>query len=217
MRSPAGQGHIRPPVERLTKALTLAALGTACCAALAAPTLMPDAARTPSSTHEDGVAKLQVMVEGNLMTVRLTSPLHNLSGLRTAPRNEVQRIAVRAMAAKLRDAHDLFAPTEAAACVVAAVALASAVIAPDLLQPPGSPTTGSTGMGLPAHNSAGSREAADLAAVYLFRCDKPQSLAGLQVKLFERFPSLVQVDAEITTGKGESGARLSPNRHVLTW
>lgn len=62
-----------------------------------------------------------------------------------------------------------------------------------------------------------SRSHADLEATISFRCGKPQSLSGLQVRMFDAFPTLSRIDVDIVTPRGQSGARLSPNRTNLTW
>ena len=57
----------------------------------------------------------------------------------------------------------------------------------------------------------------DLEAQVTFRCAKPQALTGLQVRVFEAFPSLREVGVAIATPRGDSGVRLSPSRTSLTW
>ena len=179
------------------------------------------------ASHEHGVARLRVAVEGELLELRLEAPLHSLLGFESAPRTARQRQAVRDMAAQLRQPQLLFVPSVEAACSPTAVELESPALDPGLLAPVGSPAAsaaaGATagagaGRAAPAANPGPrGQEHAELAAVVAFRCAKPQSLTGLQVKLFAAFAGLAQVDAEIATTKGESGARLSPNRTGLSW
>ena len=128
------------------------------------------------------------------------------------------------MAAALRAPHALFVPSPAAGCTAGEVTLRSDTIRPDLLgaAAPGAQTMQATSVpvsGPPAdvRRKAAAPAHADLEANFPFRCDKPQSLTGLQVLLFAAFPSLRQVDVAIVTPRGDSGARLSPNRTSLTW
>lgn len=181
--------------------------------------------------HQHGVARMQVAVEEDAVLLRFESPLDSLVGFETAPRSEKQRQAVRRMAARLHRPQDFFVPTAQAQCAAVGVALVSEVIAPELLAAPaGSGETvahpGNTGDGGKSKDAArghaakaggGGTAHADLAATISFRCAKPQSLSGLQVKLFDAFPDLRQIDVEIVTTKGQSGARLSPNRAGLSW
>jgi len=178
--------------------------------------------------HEHGVLRLGILVEGDRLDLRLQSPLESMAGFETAPRTEKQRQAVRRMAAILRDPQSLFVPTAAAGCVAGAVTLRADTIAPELLAAPalsaaGEPVPVSGG---PAGSGAGKGSSsrrttapahADLEAGFVFRCAKPPALTGLQVKLFDAFPSLRQVQVAIVTPRGDSGARLSPSRTSLTW
>lgn len=178
----------------------------------------PSAAQAPLA-HPHGVARLQVVVEGNAMTLRFESPLYDLVGFETPPRSERQRQAVRKMAARLHRPAELFVPPAEAACTAFVLALDSAVIAPELLAARDDANAG-LGAAKPATRKAAKaadKGHADLLAVFAFDCAKPHSLAGLQVHLFEAFPELRQLDVEISTTKGQSGARLSPNRTGLNW
>ena len=178
--------------------------------------------------HEHGVAHLQIAVAGNDLQVRFKSPQDSLVGFETAPRTEKQRQAVRRMAGQLHRPQWLFIPTAEAECSPAGVTLAAGSINPALLA-----------SGADAHGHAGSAEQArekepaqsdatsarkatgkghaDVTAAISFLCRKPQSLTGMQVRLFDAFQQIRQIDVEIVTTKGESGARLTPNRTGLTW
>lgn len=196
--------------------------------------------------HEHGVARLQVAVEGDGLELRFESPLDNLVGFETAPRNDKQRRAVRRMVEQLHQPQRLFVPTADADCTPASVALASDVIKPDLLASgAGAGGNGNTTPGTPSGTMASKGEAvtkgdpatkaepaqkgsqagrkpadqghADLEAEISFRCARPQALTGLQVGMFKAFPQIRRIDVQIVTSKGQSGARLSPNRTGLTW
>jgi len=178
--------------------------------------------------HEHGVVRLGILVEGDRLDLRLQSPLETVAGFETAPRTEKQRQAIRRMAAILRDPQSLFVPTAAAGCIAGAVTLRADAIAPELLAAPALPAAGDSvavsgapGTSGAAKGSSGRRTTApahaDLEAGFAFRCAKPQALTGLQVKLFDAFPPLRQVDVAIVTPRGDSGARLSPSRASLTW
>jgi hypothetical protein len=171
--------------------------------------------------HEHGVARLAILVDGDRLDLRLRVPLQTILGVETAPRTEKQRQAVRDMAAKLRDPYSLFLPTAAAGCTAGDVTLRSDALAAELLSASTPPAAAAaiSGSGAPA---AATRKPtapahAELEASTAFRCAKPQALTGLQVRMFDVFPALRQIDAAIVTPRGDSGARLSPNRASLTW
>lgn len=169
--------------------------------------------------HEQGVASLDVRVEGELLDLRLRAPLESLAGLERPPRTDKQRQAVRTMAATLHDANALFVPTAAAGCRTAAVTLSSEVLAPALLAAPGAAAAADGGetSGAPAPRKPAPPAHADLEAQVTFRCARPQALTGLQIRLFDAFPALQGIGVAIVTPRGDSGVRLSPSRTSLTW
>ena len=206
----------------------------------AAPTAAQ--AAQAATAHQHGLARLRIAIEADLLELWLQAPLASLVGFENAPRNARQRQAVKDLAVRLHQPQLLFVTPPAAECLPAAVALASDAIDPALLAIPAaaaSPAAASSGSpatpGSPASpGDAEARAAADaegrkapagrtssghahLQAAISFRCGKPQSLNGLQVMLFEAFPALERIDVDIVTPRGESGARLAPNRSSLTW
>lgn len=188
--------------------------------AAAANPSSPSSARVLDAPHEHGVARLAIHVEGDLLDLRLRVPLQTVLGVETAPRTEKQRQAVRNMAATLHDPYSLFLPTAAAGCTADHVTLQSDALAAELLSgsgPPAAATAVPASAPPAAARKATAPAHAELEASTRFRCAKSQALTGLQVRMFDVFPALRQIDAGITTPRGESGARLSPTRTSLTW
>lgn len=186
--------------------------------ASAAPIAPADAGTDP---HEHGIARLRIRVDADLLELRLRVPLQTLLGVETAPRTEKQRQAVRAMAKTLRQPQALFVPTAEAACTPEAVSLRSEAISPELLAGtagmPAAPAVPTSGTPAAAGRKRAPEPHANLEADITFRCSRPKVLTGLQVRMFEAFPALRRVDVGIVTPRGDSGARLSPNRSSLTW
>jgi hypothetical protein len=186
---------------------------------------------TPDDPHQHGVATLEVRVAAGFVRLRLRAPLDSLVGFEQAPRNARQRRLVREMAARLRQPQFLFVPTDAAECLPDEIDLASEVIAAPLLadeppaEPAAAPRAGRPGAAAPGEPVVaadpgapnGARNHADLDATISFACARPQALTGLQVRIFDAFPGLRQIDVAIETPQGQSGARLSPSRIGLTW
>src|SRR5688572_25222455 len=84
--------------------------------------------------HVHGYATLDVAVDGNILALRLESPLDSFVGFERAPKNEKERAALRRMAQALRS-EQAFLPSAAAACRLKDVALSSPVLDPALLLP----------------------------------------------------------------------------------
>lgn len=160
--------------------------------------------------HEHGAATLEVAVDGDRIELHFESPLDNLLGFERAPRSEAERQAVRAMAQRLHRAGELFVATPQAQCSVASTSLESGVLPAALLAAPGA-SAPATSPGADADGHA------DLDANIVLRCAKPQALKGLQLRLFEAFPRLRRIDAQLATGTRQSAARLTPREAALAF
>ena len=164
-----------------------------------------------AGAHQHGVATLEVVADGNSLTVNLDSPLDNLLGFERGPRSEAERKAVQAMAQRLRNAATLLVPAAAAQCQLQGVDLASDVIAPALL----AATPAAASAAAPA--AAGSGHA-DLEAVFRFQCAQPQALKALDLAgLFQAFPRFKQLDAALAAPGVQRGAKLRPKQATLAW
>ncbi len=149
------------------------------------------------AAHVHGVAKLEVAVDGGNLSLHLESPLEGLLGFEHAPRNDKERAAASEMRKKLADAGKLFAPTTAAQCTLKSVQ----IDAPSLDTKPAS----------------GDAEHADLDADFLFICAQPAKLTGMDVRLFQVFPKMRRIEAQVVSGKGQKATRLSSKMRYLSW
>lgn len=143
-----------------------------------------------AGAHVHGVATLQVGVEGNRLALDLTGPLEDFVGFEHAPRNEKQHAAVRRMAERLEKAELLFVPAAAAGCARTA-----------------------------ANHEIRSidKRHAELSARIEFRCERPGSLSGLEVNLFDAFPHVKRVDVQVAGTKKQTGARLTARNRRISW
>lgn len=168
------------------------------CIFIATVCLLPlSAAAGEPAAHVHGAASLQVAIDGKNLTLNLESPLNNFVGFEHAPRTEKQKAAVRAMAERLNQPASLFIASPAAACTPLSVKLESPVL---------EPTKPSAGDG---H--------ADLDGEFVFRCEHPEALRALEVGLFQAFPRLQRVDAQVAGPRGQSAVRLSPQQRRIAW
>lgn len=178
----------------------------------------PAKAKPALATHAHGRAKLMVATDGSLLRLELESPLENLVGFEHAPRNEQQRTALLRMSETLQKADALFVPTATARCVLQSVKLESPVL--DTLA-----HRGDTAKDKPPANAAGDRKAAhgageghaELEGIIVFRCENPDKLRDLEVKLFERFAGLKRLDVAVATAKGQKLVRLSAGERRVVW
>ena len=157
---------------------------------------MPATAHEPGA-HVHGLARLQVAIDGNTVTLDLESPLDNLLGFEHMPRTDKEKVIVRNMAERLKQAASLFAPTPVAQCVPVSVKLESPVLEP-------------------AKEAYGGGHA-DLDAEFVFRCERPDVLRDLEVKLFDYFANLRQLDVQVAGPRGQAASRLSQKQRHIAW
>jgi hypothetical protein len=168
--------------------------------------------------HVHGVAELDVVLNGNTLSMHFTTPLDNLVGLERAPRTEKERATVRRMAEQLRASDTLFKLTSAAQCAPASVKLEAPIIDPNLLDAPGKETATRQNKTEHKHqeDSHGTGHA-ELVAEFVFDCAKPDALNSLDVLLFKAFPSLHRIDVQAITSHGQSGKRLTRKASQLSF
>lgn len=147
--------------------------------------------------HVHGIAKLQVAVDGNTLTLNFESPLDNLLGFEHQPRSEKQKAAVRAMAQRLNQPATLFLPTPAASCAPVSTKLESPLLEP-------------------AKKADGDGHA-DLDAEFVFKCAQPGELRGMEVKLFDAFRNLRRLDVQVAGARGQAAVRLTPTQRRISW
>lgn len=142
--------------------------------------------------HQHGVAQLLVAVEGNTLELEFISPLENLVGFEHAPRNEKERNAMRKLEQRFRDPASLFVPSAAAQC-----------------------SAGAAQLELPGEH--GKNGHADMRAAVVFQCKDVAALKGMELQLFDAFPRLKRVQAQLATANRQSAAELTRRRGALAW
>jgi len=147
--------------------------------------------------HVHGIAKLDVAIDGETLTLGLESPLDNLLGFEHMPRTDKQKAEVRAMAEALNKPAALFVATPAAQCASTSVKLESPVLEP-------------------TKKDAGDGHA-DLDGEFVFRCAHPEALRDIEVRMFAAFPHLRQVDVQVAAPRGQAAAQLTAKQPRISW
>ena len=145
--------------------------------------------------HVHGEARLEISIDREQLDIALEIPLDSLLGFEHAPRNAAERQAVLAMAAKLKQANQLFVLSGAAQCVSTSVELDSPVLG-SKSEPGG-------------HN--------DLDAHYTWRCAKPEALRDIATGLFADFPKLRRITIEFAGPQGQRAGRLDAQNPRFRW
>ncbi|MBY4899226.1 DUF2796 domain-containing protein [Cupriavidus sp. AU9028] len=156
--------------------------------------------------HVHGQATLEVVLDGPVLSIRFASPLDNILGFERLPRNEQERGKVQAALQRLRNGGALFVPAAQAGCRLEAAQLDFGAL-----------QHGLTGEGKPPAAGAHQHQHADLDAGYRFRCERPQALDSLEVRLFRAFPGVTRIGAQLASERRQSGATLTPANPRLSW
>lgn len=156
--------------------------------------------------HVHGLGRLDLAQEGPEIHLGLEVPAASLIGFEHAPRRDVERAALEKAVAALKDGPALFRLTEAARCTLAEVAVESALL---------EPSNGSADHDQDQGQGPVAEGHADILAEYRFVCADPAALTEVRVMLFERFPALERLQAQLVTDRGQAGAELTPGAPVL--
>lgn len=151
--------------------------------------LLPAAHAQHKHTHGEG--RLDAAIEGGKISLALELPLDVVVGFERAPKNDKEKATLAEAEQALKDAAALFIPTAAAQC------------APDKVA-----------VGMPTF---GSGEHADIDAEYVFTCNTPAALKGIETTLFKSFKRLYRLEVQRTGPTGQGAARLTPKKPILTW
>lgn len=166
----------------------------------------PVHAHAPAA-HVHGEATLNVVADGAQLELQLEAPLDSVLGFEHAPRTAAQREAVRAMAARLRQAQSLFEMTPEAGCSLASVRLASSSLPADLLGEPAPEKAANAPQG----------EHADLDATFRYRCAAPERLRGFNSSLQKAFPGIGSLKVRVASARGQKASVLSRGRTTVQW
>lgn len=176
------------PSRHAVRALALIATASA----LALPVLAQQHA------HTHGRLSMDVAVDAQTLTLTIESPLDGFLGFERAPRNDAERKRVSDLVARLKAADQLFQPDPAAACTLSKVTLNSAVLG--------------LGDAKQEHDHAHAKdEHADIDIDIVFNCAQAAQARHVDVKLFEAFPRIRTIDAQVASPQGQFKRTLRPN------
>ncbi|MDY7579325.1 DUF2796 domain-containing protein [Herbaspirillum sp. RTI4] len=155
--------------------------------------------------HVHGVGKLDIVLDGEVLSLHLDTPLANLLGFEHPPTSDAERASVKRATAQLRAADHLFLPTAAAQCHLLSVSLEAPTITAYL----GNATVTQHAATAPVS------EHADLEGDFIFTCAKPAALRTLEVKLFEQFKGFQRINVQLVTPAHQAAATLQPQSSVV--
>lgn len=145
--------------------------------------------------HEHGVVRLQLALDGPVLSVALQTPLDNLLGFERAPRTAAERQAAQELLARLGQGQGVLQPDPAAGCSLQQASVQSEVLKP------GSPSA--------------ARGHADLQAQLTWRCSQPGLLASATVELFDGYRRVRQIQVQMVLPRGQSQVVLKRQQRQL--
>ena len=145
--------------------------------------------------HVHGIAKMDLAVDGNSLTISLEMPLDSAVGFEHLPKTEKQKTALVEAINTLKKAAELFVPTAAGGCTVESVEVENPF--PD--------------------GQAKANGHADFDANYVFLCVEPTSVKGLETSLFKRFRRLHRIEVQRATAGGQGAATMTPEQARIGW
>jgi hypothetical protein len=163
--------------------------------------------------HVHGLARMNLLVEGQKVEIELATPLANLVSFEHEPETDAQRKEVRDMAAVMRKADALFVLPAEARCRLQEVSLESDAVSRELLSREGA----DHGRGHNAGHSSGEHGHGGLTAEISFMCSNPEKLNSISVGMFGAFPGTQKIEVQVVTPKGQSAAVLTPGSAIIRW
>lgn len=167
--------------------------------------------------HVHGVAQMNLAVDGENVFLELASPAMNIVGFEHQPSTAAQRNAVLEAAARLEEGGSLFAFSKEAACTLVSASIDSALLdhgddeyaRGDSDEKHHDDEASDEKHHHAAAESHGAEEHSEFEASYQFTCASPKKLKALEVYLFTVFPGFEQIDTQILTASGQTGAKIS--------
>jgi hypothetical protein len=140
--------------------------------------------------HVHGVAKLDIALDGETLSLGFECPLDSLVGFEHKAANPREERALLDAKAKFAHPESLFLPSPEARCTSKPAAVKE------------------------NYEEGGH---ADFDVDMTFRCERPAELKRLEAKVFKAFPRLQHVDVQLSTPRKQSAATLTPSNDAIAF
>ncbi|NIE75565.1 DUF2796 domain-containing protein [Pantoea sp. Ap-967] len=165
-----------------------------------------DHAHGTLGAHEHGVAKLNVVLDGNTLELELDSPAMNLVGFEHLASSDADKAKVAAVRQQLEQPLKLFGLAAAAGCKEDQQELESPLF----------------GDAAKADDDGDEHEKghvhSDINAHYQLTCATPEKLAQLDLApLYKAFPATQKINVQLIGPNGQKGVETSPAKAVVAF
>lgn len=161
--------------------------------------------------HVHGSGQLDVVLDDDRLLIELTAPGVNIVGFEHRPETAEQEQALSDALALLESPNELFALSAEAGCAVDETTVETDLMAPDEHHDDHEHAEDHD-QDHDQHDEHAFNEAhAEFHARYAFRCDRPEQLGRIGVRLFERFPGTERLQIQLLGPGGQTAATLTPD------
>jgi len=165
------------------------------------------AAQKQLDAHEHGSAMLNLAIDNNLVILEFESPAINIVGFEHPPENDQQTQAIKQTITRLETFGDIFSLPKAAQCNPQS---ASADWVSDSHE---EHEEHAEHKEHEEHEEQGGHS--EFTAEYKLSCQHIDKLDAINVKLFEHFPGIEDLDVQGITATGQFAAELNADQHRL--
>lgn len=159
--------------------------------------------------HDHGVAQLDVVLDGQVLELQLTSPAINLVGFEHLARSAADQAKVAAARHQLEQPQALFG-LSAADCRLNQQELHSPLFA--------APAHEHEHQHEDPHEHAEDSAHRAIQAHYSLNCQNPEKLQQLDLReLFKRFPATEKIQVQLIGPNGQQGLQLTPAQPTLSF
>lgn len=153
--------------------------------------------------HVHGAALLNVVLDQQQLAIELESPAFNIVGFEHKPSSAEQEQAIHTAEATLQDAMRLFALPSDAGCQLAKVDVEWS-LADDHDEEHEQPST-------KQKDEHAEDTHSEFHVQYAFQCTAPDRVDGIDVLLFQHFPNMQEIEAQVIGPNGQTALELTPN------
>ena len=155
--------------------------------------------------HQHGIAELNLVVEGEVLLLELTTPADNLLGFEHRARSAADKDKLSRTLALLRRGTPLFRPTAAAACELQLAEIDSPLVEGDAQED---------------HEHAHEEKEeggghSEFQLGYRFHCQHPEALTGVEVRLWEHFAGFERIHGQLIGPRGQQRFELGPDQRRI--
>ncbi|MEP1230721.1 MAG: DUF2796 domain-containing protein [Litorimonas sp.] len=168
-----------------------------------------------ADAHSHGDAELAIVIEENVVTIELDSPIYNILGFEHAPETDAQKAALKQAEQKLGSSEALFTFNNKALCKALSRDVNVALFDTETHEEDHDDEDHDDEEDhddTEAHNEDNHK---DVILTYDFECQNPANLSNVNINLFEFFENLSEIDVTLLGPATQKQVILNPNQKQL--